>query len=243
MSYAQLITSMLALILGNSGVPHDVKVKDDDLLDPSNPDSQRYVQYVCQTDKLDKEAQRNYTSFVMEVTKLFRQQKIDVDDLILAWSYLDENTEVPRAVCEANDINSFIQALRQHQTWFNYGGLGYLAAHFGGKEGERLVKSYEGRLKQNVKQRVKAEKVPKKASRLVVKLNWKKYNDQDIVDFRNMLARVLKRGPHEFVLKSVREGCIELVYIIPSDLCESIRDPRVTINLEECGVMAVTING
>ena len=165
------------------------------LLDPSDLDSQHYVQYICQTDKLDKEAQRNYTSFVMEVTKLFRQWKTDVDDLILAWSYLGENTEVLQDICEANNITSFIQALRQHQTWFNHGGLKFLAAHFGGKEGERLVKSYEGRLKQNVKQRVKAEKVPKKASRLIVKLNWKKYNDQDIVDFRNMLARVLKRGP------------------------------------------------
>ena len=166
-----------------------------------------------------------------------------MDDLILAWSYLDENNEVPQDIREANNITSFVQVLRQHQTWFNYGYLKFLATHFGGKKGERLVKSYEGQLKQNVKQRVKAEKVPKKASRLVVKLNWKKYNDQDIVDFRNMLARVLKRGPHEFVLKSVREGCVELVYIIPSDLCESIRNPRVTTDLEECGVMAVTING
>ena len=94
-----------------------------------------------------------------------------------------------------------------------------------------------------MKQRVKAEKVPKKASRLVVKLNWKNYNDQDIVDFRNMLARVLKRGPHEFVLKSVREGCIELVYIILSDLCESIRSLMRTIDLDVYGVMDITING
>ena len=101
----------------------------------------------------------------------------------------------------------------------------------------------EGRLKQNVKQRVKAEKVPKNASRLVVKLNWKKYNDQDIVKFRNMLAKILKRGAHEFVLKSVRKGCIELVYIIPSDLCEPIRSLTRAIDLKVYGVIDVFING
>ena len=217
-----------------------MNVKDDDLLDPSNPDSRRHVHDRCQTDKLDKEAQMNYASFAIKVAELLRQREIDVDDLILAWSYLDENTEVPQDIREANSITSFVQALRHHQTWYNYEGLRFLATHFGGKEGERLVKIYEGQLKQNVKQRVKAEKVPKKASRLVVKLNWKNYSDQDIVDFRNMLARVLKRGPHEFVLKSVREGCIELVYIIPSDLCESIRSLS---DLQVYGVMDVTING
>ena len=179
----------------------------------------------------------------MEVKELFRQQKIDVDDLILAWSYLDENNEVPRDIREAKDITSFVQALRQHQTWFNYGGLGYLAMHFGGKEGERLVKSYEGQLGHNVKQRIKIQKVPKEASTLMMKFNWKKYNDQDLVNFRNMLAKVLKCGPHEFVLKSVREGCVELIYIIPSDLCESIRSLGVIIELKKHGVMAITING
>ena len=58
-----------------------------------------------------------------------------------------------------------------------------------------------------------------------------------------MLARVLKRNAHEFVLKTVREGCVEVVYIIPSDLCESIRSLKGTVDLEEYEVMAVTING
>ena len=228
---------------GNYNLPQAINVKD--LLDPSDPDSRRYVHDRCQTDKLDEEALTNYAIFAIEVTKLLRQQKIDVDDLILAWSYLyiDKNTEVPRAICEANNITSFIQALRQHQTWFNYGGLKFLAAHFGGEEGKKLVASYEGRLKDNVKQRVKAQKVPKKASKLVVKLDWKKYTKQDIVNFRNMLARVLKRDAHEFVLKTVRQGCVELVYIIPSDLCESIKSLSGTVDLEEYEVMAVTVNG
>ena len=228
---------------GNCNLPQAINVKD--LLDLSDPDSRRYVHDRYQTDKLDEEALTNYTIFAIEVTKLLRQQKIDVDDLILAWSYLyvDKNTEAPRAICEANNITSFIQALRQHQTWFNYGGLGYLATHFGGKEGERLVKFYEGQLGHNVKQRIKTQKVPKDASTLTMKLNWKKYNDQDLVDFRNLLARVLKHGPHEFVLKSVREGCIELVYIIPSDLCELIRSLGMINELKKHGVMAITING
>ena len=223
----------------NYSLPQDANVKD--LLDPSDPDSRRYVDDKFQTDKLDEEAKTNYAIFAIELTKLLRQQNTDVDDLILAWSYLlDKNTEVPRAVCEANSVTSFIQALRQHQTWFNYEGLKFLATHFGGEEGERLVASYEGRLKVNVKRRVKPQKVPKKASRLVVKFNWKKYSKQDIV---NMLARVLKRNAHEFVLKTVREGCVEVVYIVPSDLCESIRSLKGTVDLEEYEVMAVTING
>ena len=98
-----------------------MNVEDDDLLDPSNPDSRRHVHDRCQTDKLDKEAQMNYASFAIKVTELLTKRKIHVDKLILAWAYLDEKTpEVPQAVREAKDITSFVQALRQHQTWFNY---------------------------------------------------------------------------------------------------------------------------
>ena len=104
------------------------------------------------------------------------------------------------------------------------------------------MKSYEGRLKHNVEQRFKAPEVPKEASELVVKLNWINYGDQDIVNFRNMLAKVLKRDTHEFVLKDVKEGCVELVYIIPADLCESIRGLKTT-DLEEYGVILLNIDG
>ena len=189
-----------------------MNVKDDDLLDPSNPDSRRHVHDRCQTDKLDKEAQMNYASFAIKVTELLTKRKICVDKLILAWAYLDEKTEVPQAVREAKDITSFVQALRQHQTWFNYGGLMFLATRFGGKEGKKLVKFYEGQLRHNVNERIKTQEVPMEASILTMKLNLRKYDDQDLIDFRNTLARVLKRGPHEFVLKSVREGCVELDY-------------------------------
>ena len=89
---------------GNYRLPQDINVKD--LLDPSDPDSRRYVHDRCQTDNLDEEAQRNYAIFAIEVTKLLRQQNIDVDDLILAWSYqyVDKNNDVPPAICEANNI-------------------------------------------------------------------------------------------------------------------------------------------
>ena len=175
----------------------------------------------------------NYASFAIEVTELLTKRKMKVNKLILAWSFLDKSTEVPQAVREAKDITSFVQALRQHQNWFNYGGLMFLATRFGGKEGKKLVKLYEGQLKHNVNERIKTQEVPMDASILTMKLNLRKYNDQDLVNFRNTLARVLKRGPHEFVLKSVREGCVELDYIIPSDLCESIGSLGVTTELSE----------
>ena len=120
----------------------------------------------------------------------------------------------------------------------------FLATRFGGKEGKKLVKFYEGQLKHNVNERIKIQEVPMKASMLTMKLNWKNYNEQDLVNFRNTLARVLKRGPHEFVLKSVKEGCVELDYIIPSDLCESIGSLGVTTELsEKHGVMTIYIDG
>lgn len=83
---------------------------------------------------------------------------------------------------------------------------------------------YEGQLKHNVEGRVKTQEMPKEAS----KLNWNNYSDQNIFNFRNMLATILKRDTHEFVLKRVRKGCVELVYIIPFDLCEPIRGLKTT---------------
>ena len=227
--------------IGDYSPPQDSNVED--LLNPSNPDSRHYVHDRCQTDRLDEEAQMNYASFAIEVTELLTKRKLSVNKLILAWSFLDRS-KVPQAIREAKDITSFVQALRQHQTWFNYGGLMFLATHFGGKEGKKLVKFYEGQLKHNVNERIKTQEVPMKASMLTMKLNWKNYNEQDLVNFRNTLARVLKRGPHEFVLKSVREGCVELDYIIPSDLCESIGSLGVTTELsEKHGVMTIYIDG
>ena len=222
---------------GNYNLPEDSK--DLNLLEPSNPDSQQYVQDKCETDKLDKEARGYYASFAIKVTELLQQRGINVNVLILACSCLNEGDDLPCDICEANSIESLVQALQKYQTWYNYGILEFFATNFGEKEGEKLVKSYEARLKHNVERRVKTQEVPKEASKLVVKLNWINYVEQDIVNLRNMLAKVLKRDTREFVLKHVGKGCIELVYIIPSDLCESIRG----LNLEEYGVISVTING
>ena len=225
---------------GNYNLPEDLK--DLTLLEPSNPDSQQYVQDKCQTDKLDKEARGYYSSFALKVTELLQQRGINVNHLILACSCLNEGDDLPCDIREANSVESLVQALQKDQTWYNYGILEFFATYFGEKEGEKLVESYESQLKHNVEQRVKTRKVPKEASKLVVKLNWKNYTDQDIVNFRNMLATVLKRDTREFVLKLVGKGCIELVYIIPSDLCESIRGLKTTA-VEECGVISVAING
>ena len=219
---------------GNYNLPEDLN-----LLEPSNPDSQQYVQDKCETDKLDKEARGYYASFVIKVTELLQQRGIDVDLLILACSCLDKGDNLPCDIREANSIASLVRAIQKNQTWYNYGILEFFATNFGEKEGEELVESYEGKLKHNVKQRVKTQEVPKEASKLVVKLDWINYVEQDIVNLRNMLAKVLKRDTREFVLKHVGKGCVELVYIIPSDLCESIRG----LNLEEYGVISVTING
>ena len=225
---------------GNYNLPEDSK--DLNLLEPSNPDSQQYIQDMCRTDKLDKEARGYYASFAIEVTELLQQRGIKVNVLILACSCLNEGDDLPCDIREANSIESLVQALQKNQTWYNYGILEYFATYFGKKEGEKLVKSYEGRLKHNVKQRVKTQEVPKEASNLVVKLEREKYSKQDIVNLRNMLAKVSKRDTREFVLKDVKEGCVELVYIIPSDLCESIRGLKTT-GLEEYGVILLAIDG
>ena len=225
---------------GNYNLPEDSK--DLNLLEPSNPDSQQYVQDKCETDKLDKEVLVDYARFVVEVTKLLQQRRIDVEVLILACSCLNEGDDLPCDIRKASSIRSLAEAIQKNQTWYNYWIFEFFATYFGEKEGEKLVTSYEGQLKHNVEQRIKTQEVPKEASNLVVKLEREKYSEQDIVNIRNMLAKVLKRDTREFVLKDVKEGCVELVYIIPSDLCESIRGLKTT-DLEEYGVILLTIDG
>ena len=220
---------------GNYNLPEDLN-----LLEPSTLDGQQYIHDMCKTDQLDKEARKWYARFVIEVTELLQQRGISVDALILACSYLNEGDDLPCDIREASSIGSLVEAIRNNQTWYNYGIFEFFATYFGEKEGEELVESYEGQLKHNMEQRVKTLEVPKEASKLVVKLKWKNYSEQDIVNFRNTLAKVLKRDACEFVLKHVRKGCVELVYIIPSDLCESIRGLKAT-DLEEYGVISVTI--
>ena len=185
---------------GNYNLPKDLK--DLNLLEPSNPDSQQYVQDKCQTDKLDKEAWGYYSSFALKVTELLQRRGINVNHLILACSCLNEGDDLPCDIREADSIESLVQVLQKDQTLYNYGILEFFATYFGEKEGEKLVESYKSQLKHNVEQRVKTWKVPKEASKLVVKLNWNNYSDQDIVNFRNMLLTSLSSNVSERVALS-----------------------------------------
>ena len=215
------------------------------LLAPTSKASKQNVHDICRIDQLDKDAQEEYARFVLEVTKLFRQNPtVTVDDLVLAWSLHDDSIAVSTDLREASSVNSFIQALRHHQTWYHYRGIRFLATHFGGKDGKKLVESYEKRLKPHV-QKMVAKRMPKKASEFVVKINWKKYNEQDIVNFRNTLAHVLKCDPHEFVFKTVRCACIELIFVIPTEVVQPIKGivQEKTGDLKGLEVLTITIDG
>ncbi len=216
--------------------------------EPLNPDSPAAAQELgdkCVTRRLDKEIRGHYAGFVHELSKLLTQKAITVNDLLLVWPLLDDNRVVTSDLREAKSVTSLLLALLHNHTWYNYSDFKFFATHFGKKDGEKLVASYEKQLKDHVKKRVLRRKIPKKAGMLVVKLNWQRYTEQDIVDFRNTLAWALKRDAEEFVLKFVGDGCIELVFVVPADLCDHIKGAvkELTTDLKKNRAMTVTVNG
>ncbi len=215
------------------------------LHDPSDVKSEKSVQEICEADELHKEALAHYSHFVCQLSELLTRKSVSVDKLLLAWAYLTPNKEVPKKVREANNVEAFMLALRQCQQWYSYTEFRVLATRFGGKEGEKLVAAYEKQLRRPVKKMVVPSNIPKKAKRLIVKLRWQNYTDQDIVDFRNTFARLLKCKPEQFVFKSAGRGCIQLIFVIPAGLCEFIRslvEVKIT-ELKKYRVMSVSIDG
>ena len=196
----------------------------DDLLNPISRDNTAATQYTynrCTVDMRDKQIRQEYTCFMREAKSLLQRTQVSLDDLLFALSNVEES--VPNDVRLASNLHSFMQALSATQSPYNYSNVAFLVKEFGGKEGTKLLTKYERKLKPILKKRMTLVNVPGKTKQFQVKVNVnQQWKEQEAVDFRNTLAKLFKRQPQEFLLKYVRNGCIELTFLIPAGIATLI---------------------
>jgi len=170
--------------------------------------------------------------------------QVSLDDLLFALSNVEES--VPSDVRLASNLHSFMQALSATQSPYNYSNVAFLVKAFGGKEGTRLITEYERKLKPIIEKGMKSVKVPGKTKQFQVKINVnQQWKEQEAVEFRNTLAKLFKRQPQEFFLKSIMDGCIELIFLIPADVGTLINSAtgRLTTELRKLGIIALELDG
>lgn len=162
--------------------------------------------------KSEKAAKIEYGQFLYRTSKLLERKKVDLCDIKVTWSGYD--SEMSRDACEARDIPSFLTAIRNNQGPYAYENISGLLILFCDKEGEELVMEYEKKLVKHLHPRVKP--VERKGKRFKVKID-KELSRENELDFQNTLATLFECRADEFILEDVRDGCIELTYVIPAE--------------------------
>jgi len=221
----------------------------DDLLNPISRDNTAATQYTynrCTVDMRDKQIRQEYTCFLLEAKSLLQRTQVSLDDLLFALSNVEES--VPSDVRLASNLHSFMQALSATQSPYNYSNVAFLVKAFGGKEGTKLITEYERKLKPIFEKGMKSVKVPGKTKQFQVKINVnQQWKEQEAVEFRNTLAKLFKRQPQEFLLKSVMDGCIELTFLIPAGIATLIISAsatgRLTTDLKKLDIVALKVDG
>jgi len=218
----------------------------EDFLNPSNEDLKEHVRMRCEIDQQDEDVRTEYGRFMLELQKLFVQQHISENDLLYMYSCIKGESALTSDMREASNVKSFMQALANTQSWYDFNTTASLAELLGEAEGERLVASYEAKLKVHFTQRI-ALKIPKKTKELVVKYNEERerFTKDSSITFRNKVAKLLHVKPAELILKSVRKGCVEFTYVFPATLVPLVENAirKYCNDLEKHGVISVNIDG
>ena len=168
--------------------------------------------------KSEKDARIEYGQFVFRACKLMEEKQVYLPDVKLTWSGYD--SEMSDEACQAKDIKTFLMAIRENQGPYAYENISGLLTLFCDHEGEELVAEYEKKLKGKLLKRVSP--VKRVGKRFKVKID-KELNRENIFNFRNTLATLFDCEATEFILEDIRDGCIELTYIIPVKLAAHIR--------------------
>ena len=219
--YAHIVYAvvMVSLLLLTGNVKQPLIPGADDLLNSPTNSAQQSVARYFEVNRVNQNLQKEYMQFLFKVGDLLEQKNVSTSDLLYAWSIRTDTPNPPSTLCEASSVRSFFQALAsQYSKYFDYHVIADLVEQFGKEEGIKLVESYENSLKDQLRFRIK-RKISTKASTLVVKVDWEKRHQQSkqdlAVSFRSTLSKLFGDSPEDYVLKSVRDGCLELTFLIP----------------------------
>lgn len=140
-------------------------------------------------------------------------------------------------IAQAQTLAALIECLHKYSSWFNYRLLKFVALEFGGEAGKGLIEKYEDDLKNYFENLIAyqcpefslSKGIPPGFEQLEVKVDWdfKSCLAQDVVLFQAKLADLLGLQPHIFQLKSVEEGCVLFLWVLPSAVIPHILEEVV----------------
>ena len=218
----------------------------DELLNPSSSHSWELVRTKCKVNELDKEVRREYAKFAKELQELFERKGVSVDNAIYSFVYYQDESDLTSDMREARNIGAFLLALKGTQSWYNFDTTAYLAEDLGDDEGKKLVKTYEEKLKVHLTKHSKPFNKTR-SQQFVIKVNDKRehFTNEKIIEFRSTIVRVMKLKRKELILKSIRDGCVELTYLFQSTLAPKIKQAiyECSNDLKELQIISVSING
>ena len=190
---------------------------------------------------------REYAKFTTDLLILFERKRVSVNDAIFQIVQLDMGP-LTNGMREAPDNRAFLMALKRTQSWYDFSVTASLAESLGGDEGIKLVKAYETKLKINLQRRRRAFKAVN-SKQLVIKFNDKRerFTDDKREKFETIIIRLMnsKDKKKELVLRSIREGCVEVTYLIPLTLAPVIKNAigAYVNELQKYRVISVSIDG
>ncbi|XP_065911456.1 uncharacterized protein [Dysidea avara] len=228
--------------------PETSSTKLDTMLSPETAEDYEFVDVKCTIATLDKEVRQEYAKFMTKLSKHFTKLSISTDDILLSFSCLKDDQAISNDMRSSTNIQEFMKELSKTQARYNFGTTARLACMHGGAKGEQLVEKYEKKLKVHLLKRITV-KLPTahKAERIVVKFDEKreKFTEEKITEFRCTISKLLKLEVKEFVLVSVRDGCVELTFLLPSTYVSRVEQyiDMISDYLEEWNVLSVTIMG
>lgn len=184
-----------------------------------------------------RQMREGFTTFVLKVASLLQSKSVSIDEVQLALESqigsgnIDEYLR--RKIDFARSIPALLRAAMPFSSWYNYDLIGYLAKQFGEEEGRALVCSYECQLKSHLLKRViecpplsSLHKVPNGFESISVKVDWeyRKCTVQNVTIFKEKLCKLLnQQDPSVFILKSVKEGCVFMTWVVPATVAQQIR--------------------
>ena len=135
---------------------------------------------------------------------------------------------------KAEDVLSVFCILDKYYSFFNYSIIEQLIGWFGTPEDKKRLETYTENFKRFCKRRtfecppdIFGHTVDKGKTNLVVKVgkSWDPREGcslENVLDLRNSLADILEVEPETLYLCQINEGCVELLFQVPSFVEEDI---------------------
>lgn len=196
--------------------------------------------------KANNDIKMKFAKLVLDVYRILSKLQVAVEEIRLGLLYLGcfrDKTGGEHEQCysvlsptselsHVDTVQSLIAYLHQYSSWYNYGLIKFVATEFGKEEGALVIDEYVESLTLYCEKIVAcqcpefslADGLPPGYDQLVVKVDWDYLSRtaQDIAIFQAELSTLLNLEPEVFILKGVKEGCVQITWAVPQVITSHI---------------------